>query len=68
MPQSIETLAPQPPRRAGELTHFSGGLNAFLTASILGGRGDYEEFTISISQAGHITTFLPPGAWKNLGL
>jgi len=33
MSQSIETPAPQPPWRAGDLTHFSRGLNTFLTAS-----------------------------------
>jgi len=38
MPQSIETLGPQPLRRARELTNSSQGLYAFSIASILRGR------------------------------
>jgi len=45
MPQSIKTPARQPPGRAGKLTHFVRGFNTFLTASITGGRENYQELT-----------------------
>jgi len=38
-------IKPQPPGRAGELTPFSRGFNAFLTASIPRGWENYKELT-----------------------
>jgi len=58
--------APYPPGWAWELTHFSRGFNAFLTASIPGGAGELSRINMSIiSQTGNTTTFLPQRARKN---